>query len=139
MASRKPKLDAPRSQERRVHPSEEAGDKPAQERRRQARRGRERRPIQVAVTLTTGKDLTLHATTDLSAGGFFAEAIPYPVGTLVKVRFELPLEKAPVECAGEVVNAETTHKLGMGIKFQDLSPEDAARIELFVAEAVPPA
>src|ERR1035437_8925728 len=99
------------------------------------RRQMERAPIQVLLALASGRDRTLHATLDLSSGGCLAEAVPYPVGTQLAVRIELPLEPNPIDCAGEVVWTLTANKLGMGIKFKDLGPHDARRIENFTSLA----
>jgi hypothetical protein len=57
----------------------------------------------------------------------------------VRLRFNLPGNKQTLECAAEVVwskeyDSKTSRKPGMGLKFLDISREDAALIDVFVRE-----
>lgn len=72
---------------------------------------------------------------NLSEGGLFIEqTIPHPVGTQVEIEFTLPGDGEPIRVLAEIVNAlEDEERLGMGMKFMNLSHEQAARIRRFIA------
>lgn len=84
----------------------------------------------IAVEVRDARGFSLHSTRDLSAGGvFFDRAIPHPIGVKVQLSFQLPGESRTIRCSGEVVNVPDKKGFGMGIRFLDLAPSDAARIE----------
>src|SRR5690606_28528388 len=63
-----------------------------------------RHRIEVPVEISSGRTMAIHVTRDLSVdGAFVGQAIPYAVGTLVRLRLELPGEPEPVCCDGEIV------------------------------------
>jgi len=98
---------------------------------------------------------------DISEGGIFVSALrPPPVGTLLRFHLTLPDCEDPIQASGEVrwITMEggplildsasgpgNKRPSGMGLKFLELTDEDAARIKGFVAEqrraasVVPPA
>jgi uncharacterized protein (TIGR02266 family) len=96
------------------------------------RRGGARHPVEVAVEISHGTQMHIHATGNLSGGGaFFHRAIPYAVGTQVQLKIHIPGEPQPVECDGEVVNVPNKKELGMGVRFQGLTAKDAQRLDTF--------
>lgn len=104
---------------------------PNPDRRRGDRRTEKRHPITIAVAVSTGNELSIHASKNLSRGGaFFENAIPYRKGTPVEVRFELPGDPHTVVCEGVVVNVPRAG-FGMGVKFSKIDPDDARRIDRF--------
>ncbi len=108
-------------------PDDEASS--ADERRRGARH-----PVEIAVEISFGSQLHIHATGNLSAGGaFFHRAIPYAVGTKVRLKLHLPGDPKAVECDGEVVNVPNKKDLGMGVRFLELSQDDRRRLDEFAA------
>ncbi len=99
------------------------------------RRSARRHPIEVLVQLAVGVDKTFHVTRDLAQGGaYFREAVPYPVGTQVRLSFKLPGIEKPIECEGEIVNVPKAG-FGMGVRFLDLPEADALRIDKFAQNA----
>jgi uncharacterized protein (TIGR02266 family) len=73
-------------------------------------------------------------------GLFLKSSSPLTPGTIVNLQFALPEDARTIKVAGRVVwiTKEFEEKVGgraepgMGIEFQDLDPETAARIEGFV-------
>ena len=103
------------------------------ERRRQERRSAKRVPVSIWVEETRENELYFQLAGNISAGGvFFEKTIPHPVGTQVRLKFELP-NGARIETEGEVVNIPNKEKgIGAGIRFVNLSPEDEKKILEFV-------
>ncbi len=96
------------------------------------RRETVRHPIEVPVEITVGREMAIHVTHDLSGrGAFFNHAIPYAVGTLVRLRVELPGDSEPVFCAGEIVNVPDSRSYGMGVQFIGISEAVVQRVEAF--------
>lgn len=96
------------------------------------RRGAVRVPVSMAVEVRDDRGFSFHSTRDLSASGcFFDRAIPHRVGARVGLSFTLPGDTRAIRCSGEVVNVPDAKSYGMGIRFLDLGPADAARIEAF--------
>jgi len=96
------------------------------------RRRTTRANVVIAVEVSDARGFSLHSTRDVSAGGvFFDRAIPHSVGSRVQLSFQLPGEEKTIRCKGEVANVPDTKGYGMGIRFLDLSPADAARIDAF--------
>ncbi len=108
------------------------GDDTSLERRRNVRA-----PVSLSVELRDKRGFSLHATRDISVGGFFFDrAIPHPVGTRVMLAFTLPGDTRTIRCGGEIVNVPDAHGYGMGVRFVDVLPGDQKRIDEFVAELV---
>ena len=96
------------------------------------RRRSTRHAITVTVEISRGSSFSLHACENLSIGGaFFRHAIPFEVGTVVDVRFQLPGEPDAIRCDGVVANVPNPGEFGMGVKFMGLTPSEEARIETF--------
>ena len=69
---------------------------------------------------------------NLGEGGvYFDHAVPYPLGTVVTLRFSLPGEAQPLVARGEVVSA-TRGAVGMGLRFVDFDGDDEQRLQSFV-------
>lgn len=95
------------------------------------RRRSERVPLTVSVELRDGRGFSLHASRHFSRGGvFFDRAIPHAAGTVV--RFCLPGDSRPLQCAGEVVNVPDATAFGTGVRFWALAPDDLARLLAFL-------
>jgi uncharacterized protein (TIGR02266 family) len=94
-----------------------------------------RAPVSLAVELRDGQSFSIHSIRDLSIGGvYFAWAVPHSVGAKVRLRFQLPGDPHTIECEGEVVSVPDKGSFGMGVRFLEVAPEDAARLEAFVRE-----
>jgi uncharacterized protein (TIGR02266 family) len=81
------------------------------------------------------------ATFNLSAWGVFIRtAVPFDAGEEVILRFQVPERDHPIRAMGRVVwaNADPSKwgGMGMGIQFLDLSEDDHAAIELYLARLV---
>ncbi|MGV3625592.1 MAG: PilZ domain-containing protein [Archangium sp.] len=101
--------------------------------RRQALRAN----VVIAVEVRDARGFSLHSTRDLSSGGvYFDRAIPHAVGSRVSLSFTLPGETRAIRCDGEVVNVPDKKGYGMGIRFLDVAPADASRIEAFARETL---
>ena len=98
------------------------------------RRQGPRVPVQIWVEEATDRELYFQRSANLSAGGIYLEnTIPRPVGTRVTLRFTLPGENDRFEVRAEVVGAIAgEEEMGMGLKFVDLSGEQAERIRQYV-------
>ncbi|MFZ5439878.1 MAG: PilZ domain-containing protein [Myxococcota bacterium] len=89
----------------------------------------------ITVEVRDARGFSLYSTRDISSGGlYFDRAIPYPVGARVQLSFTLPGEEKAIRCDGEVANVPDKQGYGMGIRFLDLAPADATRIESFARE-----
>ena len=65
---------------------------------------------------------------DLSVGGAFVETENvYPMGTILSLRFKLPVATNMVSCSGIVRNAQPAQ--GFGVQFIDLSRENIGLIQ----------
>lgn len=107
-------------------------DAPALERRKAVRL-----PVAIPIELRHDHGFSLYATSDLSEGGaFFPRSIPHPVGARLSLTFRLPGDAQAVSCEGEVVNVPDQQRLGMGVRFLDLSSEDAQRLAAFTQRGV---
>lgn len=68
---------------------------------------------------------------DISAGGMFIQVFnPLPLGTVMKVKFSLPNFAEAMMATTKVVYAQ--EKMGMGVRFLDLKPEDKKKVQQFV-------
>lgn len=98
-----------------------------------------RRSVRVNVSLPVEvrdeRGFSFHSTRDLSATGcFFDRAIPHAVGARVALSFGLPGDGRTIRCEGEVVNVPDKKGYGMGIRFLNISPADAQRIDAFARQ-----
>lgn len=94
-----------------------------------------RATVVIAVEVRDTRGFSLHSTRDISSGGlYFDRAIPHPVGARVQLAFSLPGDGKAIRCDGEVVNVPDKRGYGMGIRFLDMAPGDAQRIEHFARE-----
>jgi uncharacterized protein (TIGR02266 family) len=106
------------------------------------RRGSERRlnprvAVQIWVEERQGGDLYFQQAGNLSLGGvYFNRTIPHPIGTQVKLRFQLPGQGTVIETAGEVVSSHREGELGAGIRFLNLDPVEERAIRAFVEESL---
>jgi hypothetical protein len=87
---------------------------------------------------TKGEDLYFHRAGNLSIGGvYFERTIPHPIGTQVRLKFELPDDKGVIETTGEVVSTPTDPTgLGAGIKFINLDSMEERLIKDYIKTAV---
>ncbi len=101
------------------------------------RRTAPRANVVIPVEVRDGRGFSLYSTRDLSSTGlFFDRAIPYAVGARVSLSFSLPGDTRSIRCDGEVVNVPDKRSYGMGIRFLDLSPDDAKRVADFANETL---
>jgi len=109
---------------------------PAAKARRAGERRRDpRHPLEVTLEVRIGREMSLHATTDLSrSGAFLQHAIAFPVGTRAQVRIFLPGEAAPIDCEARVASVPDAAKVGMGLEFDGIAEKDQRRIEAFAAQ-----
>ncbi len=96
------------------------------------RRQNVRVPVSLPIEVRDERGFSFHSTRDVSATGcFFDRAIPHAIGARVALTFSLPGEGRNIRCEGEVVNVPDKKGYGMGIRFVNLSPADAHRIDEF--------
>ena len=108
------------------------------ERRKADRRSGTRVSISLWVEEKKGEDLYFQQAGNLSVGGvFFERTIPHPIGTQVKLKFELPGKEGVIETTGEVVSTPgSAEGLGAGVKFLNLDPVEKRLIEEFITESL---
>jgi hypothetical protein len=113
-------------------------DEELEERRKSDRRKGPRIPVSIWVEETKGEDLYFHRAGNLSIGGvFFERTIPHPIGTQVRLKFELPGDKGVIETLGEVVSTPTDPSgLGAGIKFLELDAVEERLIKEYIDQQV---
>jgi Tfp pilus assembly protein PilZ len=110
-------------------------DKATSGRRPGERRQAARHSLEVQIEVGIGRSLLFHATTNLSRdGAFLQQAIPYKVGTRVKLVIRLPDGGKPIACAGAVANVPDAKSTGMGLKFSDITEKDQRRIDAFAKQ-----
>ncbi|MBW1810751.1 MAG: PilZ domain-containing protein [Deltaproteobacteria bacterium] len=109
------------------------------ERRKIERRQDKRVPLSIWVEEVKGEDLYFQQAGNLSVGGvYFERTIPHPVGTQIKLKFELPGIEGVIETVGEVVNVpDDPTGLGAGIKFVGLDSVEERLIKEFIDENAP--
>lgn len=110
-------------------------------------------PVQVWAANVSGAELQLwlgsddtsldasfcYSTTDIGAWGIFLESEdPLPVGTAMLLELTLPDDSLPMRLAGRVIRTvDPTEKPeavpGMGVAFDEVSPEQRQRLERFLA------
>jgi uncharacterized protein (TIGR02266 family) len=99
------------------------------------RRQGSRVPVQIWVEEKTERELYFQRSANISTGGIYLEnTIPHPVGTLVTLRFSLPGDTEKFEVRAQVAAAIAgEEEFGMGLKFVELGPAVAERIQQYVA------
>jgi uncharacterized protein (TIGR02266 family) len=103
------------------------------------RRHTNRANVVIAVEVRDARGFALYSTRDVSSGGvFFDRAIPHTVGERVQLSFQLPGEEKAIRCNGVVANVPDATDFGMGIRFLDLAPADAARLDAFTRTVLEP-
>ena len=102
-----------------------------EERRQADRRSARRVPLEVWVEEISEDAVYFQRTADVSPGGLhLAGTVPHPPGTEVKVRFGLPDGGDEIEASGVVTDGPREEGgTGMGIRFTELDPEVAQRLE----------
>jgi uncharacterized protein (TIGR02266 family) len=77
---------------------------------------------------------------DISEGGLYVEALePLEMGALVRVTFELPGQKKPVDVDAEVVRVarlKDRERYGIGLRFQLADSKTTDRVRKFVLQEV---
>jgi hypothetical protein len=78
------------------------------------------------------QDVGIFRSLEIGVGGMYIETIiPYPIGTVLDLRFRLNnTDDPPINVLGSVLYSHRC--LGIGIRFLDLKAEDRARIEKFI-------
>lgn len=90
-----------------------------------------------------GEDFLYFSSNDVSASGIFIEsAIKFQLGTKVLLKFSLYEGDSPIEVTGEIARfmekkrgrgrRKKNERIGIGIRFIGLKPEDLKRIEEFI-------
>ena len=100
------------------------------------RRRSQRAEFLVRIDYSTVDELFSEFTRDINEGGLFIETEkPSPVGTLVSMQFNLPGCEQPFQTQGVVVRispGDDSLPPGMGIEFEELTPEDRVHIDQLV-------
>jgi len=115
---------------------------PGVERRRADRRRSDRIVVDLKVEFQTAEMYLYAFTTDLSALGMFVfTRSPYPVGTRLRLRFEMPAQAKPLEAEGEVrwtsvPKRGQTAEPGMGVAFSDISPELVEKLSSLIKRVI---
>lgn len=90
----------------------------------------------LATQIQCEESMSLAFARDISVGGMFIETDqPMPVGSQITIRFNLE-ESDPIV----VATAEVTYqvgRMGVGVQFIEIAPEDLKRIEDYVAKSIP--
>ncbi len=114
----------------------EESEAPAAEPKGADRRRFERTDLLVRVEYSTVDELFSEFTRDINEGGLFIETEkPRPTGTEVTLRFNLPGSPEPVQTLGRVMwvrSAGDDSPAGMGVEFEDLTPEERQRINSMI-------
>ncbi|MGB9601008.1 MAG: PilZ domain-containing protein [Myxococcota bacterium] len=85
-------------------------------------RQEQRKPVKVFINFRTIDQFYSEIGTNLSLGGVFVRSSnPLPVGTEIKISFNIPQFGCYLESQGVVVHNGTLENPGMGIKFKGLS------------------
>jgi Tfp pilus assembly protein PilZ len=106
------------------------------------RRAAVRLPLRLWTEGLVDGRLDFHNCSNLSVGGIFIEnPVPYDVGQVVQIEFNLPGVYDSVKVTGDVVSRidpdETgTARSGNGFKFLDLGDADRELIEKFIETSI---
>jgi uncharacterized protein (TIGR02266 family) len=107
------------------------------------RRAHERAPMRIDVTVEGDHNFFNGFSENISEGGLFVATHSLKeTGSAISLEFSLPGRAEPVRCRGEVrwvrIYSESSDSPpGMGVKFLDLTDEDAAFIHDFVTRRAP--
>ena len=100
------------------------------------RRRSHRAEFLVRIDYSTVDELFSEFSRDINAGGLFIETDkPSPTGTVVSMYFDLPGSEEPIQTLGRVVrisSGDSEDPPGMGIEFDELTPEARARIDALI-------
>ena len=100
------------------------------------RRGKTRYNVSLAVNYRYGDAYLYSRASNASEFGIFlVSADPLPLGSAIRLEFEVPHAREPVTVSGEVMWVEDGsggQDPGMGIKFVDLDPEKQRRIRSLI-------
>jgi len=95
------------------------------------RRAAERIPVDFWVDERTDDAMYLQHATNLSLTGLYLDhTLPHEPGTRVVLDVRLPDDGPTIRVLAEVVSQD--RELGMGLRFLDLTPAAAARVETFL-------
>lgn len=103
-------------------------------------RAAERHNVEVSVDLESDSNFYTGLTQNISAGGLFIATHQIKrVGDRVHLKFSLPGSSRAIECDTEVRWIRENSSLhrtdgasGMGVRFIDMSPDDAQAIQAFI-------
>jgi uncharacterized protein (TIGR02266 family) len=103
-------------------------------------RAAERYDLEIAVDLNSASNFYTGLTRNISSGGLFIATHRIKrIGDLLRVKFTLPHTERPIEVDAEVrwirENSSllrTESAMGMGVRFLNTAPEDAALIQSFI-------
>lgn len=102
------------------------------------RRSSARLPIEMWVEDLTDGGIVHRRAGNLSRGGLYLDqTIPLPVGTVVKLRFEVPGDPEPLTVSGQIVSV-ASQVLGMGVKFIGIPAETQKRLDAYVDRLATP-
>lgn len=100
------------------------------------RRRFRRTDLLVRIEYSTVDEIFSEFTRDINEGGLFIETEkPRPAGTEVTMRFNLPGSGESVQTVGRVMwvrSAAPDAPAGMGIEFDDLTPDERQRINSMI-------
>jgi uncharacterized protein (TIGR02266 family) len=100
------------------------------------RRRTNRAPVTVRIAYATVDEMFSEFTRDINEGGLFIETEnPHPPGTEVSMQFHLPGSTEIVQTIGRVVrvsNGDAAGPPGMGLEFDELTPDDRTRIDRII-------
>ncbi len=97
-----------------------------------------RAPVKMRVQVLDASRERPYTCINLSEGGLYIRtAAPLPVGTMLNLRFTLPLDKEPIDASAVVVRgaplgSEGDAEPGMGLSFTALPDRDRQKIRNFV-------
>jgi uncharacterized protein (TIGR02266 family) len=95
------------------------------------RRGSPRVVLGIPVSYRFGNTIAAALTLNLSKGGLAIRTMsPLPSGSQVRVRFRLPGSRRDLEAESRV--SWSDRRLGMGLQFERVAPDDQAAIDEFV-------
>ncbi len=102
-----------------------------------------RLPFQIQVDYRIDEDADVLFTTDISEHGLFLETVkPYPVGTKLALRFNLPGIIPTIHVVGEVMRVvvesdsqDAWQVPGMGVRFVSVDKPDRKAIRAFIRRA----
>jgi len=95
-------------------------------------------PVKIRVEILDGMPEKVLTSVDLSEGGMYLRtASPMPEGTMIHIKFNLPLDMEPIEIGAKVMRTrplavQLESEPGMGLSFIDLPENTLLRIRNFV-------